>query len=510
MVSMLSSVLIIFILHSLKKHELNIWFWIISVLFTVVLVLFLMVYFELSRRFKHNVNEAEKEMYTTNIVNLDSLTELILKIYFMLEKVSKVETDPNLKKLLINAHSQIEFLQKASTEWRKIKDSLSRSEEAENLYKNYGISKINQTATITSAAIIEAVELFTNKYINSADKIQITQSELAILIYYLSNSIPLIGEFSDSSNRFSRDTIKEVITLFEEIAQFSMHISQDIQQKMKDLMDAERNDSLVYIIQQTHTLVDDFEEFFQSLEKLKNVSNNFADTSIEKLNNIADFAVNIEDIAETIKVISLNVSIEAANTGSSARGFQVLARDLRVFAQKTLKFAGDVKLRVQDTIESTQGLKEEYLDNMNIVYTFVQEMKDSIENFKTIIESSFERIQSIIMILQEFARKIDEGLKSVVGKLQYYDITSQEVEHLSQFIENIFETAKKGSLTLNLDNYISSEKRQDIQISILESINKIITTRNERKILNKYEEIYGTAVSERESESGITDDIILF
>ncbi len=445
---------------------------------------------------KRLLQKNEKERILFNLLSMESLCQMILKLYYTLESSTRTDSDPKLRSILLKAKPQAEMLETCRLDWKKIKTEIETENSESSYFKaKEHIHKLNHSITHAGVSILDVVEQFSTNFRKASSGMNISQKHLATLIYYLSNTIPMISDFSDSSNQFSRTIIKEVISLFEEIAHFSMEVTKEIQTRMQELMDENRNDSLVYIIQQTHTLVTDFEEFFHSLENLKNVSNHFVDSSIEKLNNIAEFAVSIEDIAETIKVISLNVSIEAANTGSSARGFQVLARDLREFAQKTLKFAGDVKAKVQDTIDSTSELKGDYLDNMNTVYDFVKEMKESIVNFKNIIEASFEKIQSIILVLQEFAHKVDSGLKHIIGKLQYYDITSQEIEHLSVFIEEIFNTAQKGRKEIELEGIVTSEDRRAIQVQILENIEKIITTKNERAILQKYKDMYDINVT---------------
>lgn len=459
---------------------------------------------------------SEQESYHSSLLSMESLSQIVLRIYYTLEQATKNSVDQQLRGILLKAQPQVELLESTRLDWERLKKDLkSRNPEYSDPRKREQIQELNRSIIRAGVMVLEAVEQFAGNFRKNNEIMLKSQKNLSTLIYYLSNTIPMISDFSDSSNEFSRTIIKEVITLFEEIARFSMKISSDIQSKMQELMDESRKDSLVFIIQQTHTLVTDFEEFFRSLENLKNVSNHFVENSIEKLRNIAEFAVSIEDIAETIKVISLNVSIEAANTGSSARGFQVLARDLREFAQRTLRFAGDVKAKVQDTIDSTSELKGEYLDNMNIVYDFVREMKDSIENFKNIIEASFEKIQSIILILQEFAGRVDSGLKNIIGKLQYYDITSQEIEHLSEFIEEIFNTAQKGKEVIRLEELITSAERKEIQSRILENIERIITTKNERLILHKYREMYDLGTPESRSDAAAAsaneeDSIILF
>ena len=255
------------------------------------------------------------------------------------------------------------------------------------------------------------------------------------------------------------------------------------------------------------------------MEKLKTVSDNFTEKTTEKLQNIQGIANSIEEIAQTIKVLSLNVSIEAANTGNAGKGFQVLARDLREFTSKTMNFAKEVKSRVKDALNTTDELKNQYIQSVGSVYSYIDEIKVSILSFEKIIHDSFDKIKIIINNIKIFASYIDNGIKEVVGKLQYYDITSQEVSHLGLFIERIFVNLFNSKMIdKNVSDFLSDDNKAFIKQDVLRIISEIITTANERKILSKYENMFGiklqadiTIENKADQElKGKDDSIILF
>ncbi len=375
-------------------------------------------------------------------------------------------------------------------------DKLDSARVQERLSTELALN-INQT----SSQIFEINREFYTNYFKIRDQNAALSINMARNLYYLGNLIPIISDLSTSSNKFSHDIIVDVVGHFENIADFSTRITQDIQQSMSALMDDSRQDSLSYILKQAHAVVQDFEQFFQSMESLRGVSDSFVTTTIQKLSHIADIALSIEDISETIKVLSLNVSIEAANTGTSARGFQVLARDLREFAQKTLKFAGEVKSQVNETIETTGNIKDRYLQNMQVVYDYVIGLKASIESFEVIIQNSFQYIEDIIHTLNDFSNNLNKSVKQIIGKLQYQDITNQEVEHISLLISRILELSTKGVKETHASDYLDTETRLVIRKEILDIINELITTSNERKILQEYEAIFDINVE----DNGILD-----
>lgn len=362
------------------------------------------------------------------------------------------------------------------------------------------------------------IEQFAAEYLKNKNLVNATYNNMGSLIYHLAVAMPILMDFTNIFNSFSKDMILDVISKFGEITSSSHRMADEIESSINSLMDETKQDSLSFIIRKAHDLVMDFENFYKNMDNLKEVSDTFTEKSAEKLRNIQDIANSIEEIAETIKVLSLNVSIEAANTGAAGKGFQVLARDLRDFTNRTMKFAHDVKNRVKDALSTTENLKSNYVQSMNVVYRYMDEIKSSIKSFEGIIHTSFEKLKSIIDNLRKFSTSIDAGIKEVVSKLQYYDITSQEVDHLRLFFEKLFiNIYNTKSIHIDVGNIIPDQEKTEIKKEILKIIGEIITTSNERKILGKYEDSFGirSENSQTHRNSAIQkilqeDNVILF
>ena len=452
------------------------------------------------KAFKTYLIESRTRMLTS-FYAVNSSMNIIISLFMTLEKM-RVPGDEKFADVKYQVlRNSINKIKETILSFSHYEDMLKNPESVDEDLVDSGMKEINNHLFTLNEHIVSAMEDFANSYGDKSDTIKKTGFEMATLIYYLANIIPIISDFSSSSNRFSRTVIMQVIGQFEEIASFSTRITDGIQSTMSDLMNEGKEDSLAFIIKRAHSVVEDFDTFYKSMDSLKDVSNQFVHNSIEKLKNISDIADSIEEIAETIKVISLNVSIEAANTGNIGKGFHVLARDLRQFAHTTMRFAQDVKNRVQDTMMTTEKLKEGYVENMESVYRYGEEIKQSIESFETIIIKSFEKIRTIIDTLRSFSDKIDNGIKEVVGKLQYYDITSQEVEHLSQFIEQIFRISSTRIDEIHIDHILDQDTRQIIKVQILDTVNKIITTKNEREIYETYQKVFGVRVNQIDIEN---------
>jgi len=346
-----------------------------------------------------------------------------------------------------------------------------------------------------------------------------TNHIMARSVVYFSFSIPIISDFTRIFNEFSKDLVMDIIRRFQEISESSHRITSEIESNMNNLMDSGNSNSLAYIISEARKLVNNFSSFVTNMDEFKKTSLDFAMRSTEKLRGIQDIADSIGSIADSIKVLSLNVSIEAANAGEAGKGFQVLSRDLREFTSRTMKFAQEVKSRVKDALSTTEQLKDNFASSQANVYDYMDTIRKSIENFESIVNVSIGRIREIIQSIRSFSEQIDESIKGVVGKLQYYDITSQEVEHLGVIFERLFMELYNNQMTgVDMNSMVTEEQSMEMKRDVLRIIDEVITTSNERKILTKYENLFGVKIQsddviENKSQERMgqkSDDVILF
>ncbi len=415
-------------------------------------------------------------------------TDIIGSLVAALEEIGAVHPDGSLREKTVRMRERLNLLQNA------VSDLEQRPHSAQT----------EQSVRAARDEMAVLVPECAREFVRLSESRDAKGSELASLAYHLSVSIPILTDFTDVFREFSRDMILEVVNKFSDITASSHRIADDIERSMAALMDEHKQDSLAFIIRKARDLAIDFESFYKNMDNLRTVSDAFTEKSSEKLRTIQDMANSIEQIAETIKVLSLNVSIEAANTGAGGRGFQVLARDLREFTARTMRFAHDVKSRVQDALTTTEGLKSNYQQSMGVVYKYMEDIKGSILSFEGIIRSTFEQIKLIIENIRRFARHIDTGIQEAVGKLQYYDITSQEIGHLRPLLEKLFlERYNTRSLPADVERMIPETDRAEIRRGVLGVVAGVITTPNERKILKKYEETFGMkAGTESKTDAG--------
>ena len=480
-------------------------------------------FFLLSMKRKNQFQQYSKmsgQLAQTALYSFLPQMEIIFSFMVSLDELEKLEADTALvesmnetKKLVYSIRDNIHRLNQKYQSNIKNRNAISYEDLSELTEQ---LKLLNRSIYNSSLRIIATIGNFSEQYIVDKTILSDSNHTMARLIFYLTNVVPIISDFTNSSNEISKTIILEMVNKFETLTVFSDKITKEIRQKMVDLMDEENDQSLTYVVRRTDSLVEEFKVFFSNMEHLRDVSNNFVTKSIEKLKSIADIANSIGEIAETIKVLSLNVSIEAANTGSLGKGFQVLARDLREFAYRTLQFSIEVKTRVGDTIETTEALQEDYLKNITNVFTYVETIRDSLKSFAASINFAFSQIKSVIDSLEEFSQHIDAGIKGVVGQLQFYDVSSQEVEHISIFINQILNMFSSNIETIQINHILRDAEKAQIRVDLVNGIRDFITTANEYDIIKKYEKQYELLKTEKEgsgetdSESNKRGDIILF
>ncbi len=452
----------------------------------------------LLKRRSEKIEKIYEKILTSSFDVFTPQMEIIFSFFVTLSDVKDVKDTGELAKHFEQMKEDVAQIRASIMQANQMNAEIKRSKlytlsQLEKIEKQLAVIKRN--LYFASVHIIVTIGEFSKSFLSNEMTVAKTSSIMAEIIYYLSSIVPILSDFSSSSNEVSKKVILTMIQKFEVISNFSNQITGDIQNTMSELMNENRTDSLAYVVNQAKSVIEEFEAFFHDMQKLKEISSQFVEKSVEKLKGIADIAGSIEDIAETIKVISLNVSVEAANTGNIARGFQVLARDLREFALRTMRFAQDVKTRVKDAMQTTETLRSDYIERMNSVYEYVIGIKNSLETFGTIINQSFSKITGVIETLQNFSNRIEDGIKEVIGQLQYYDIRSQEVEHIGVFIENILQKFYVDMNSNTIDQILDHEQKNDIRLDILSAIEKLITTSSEREILEKYEKLYGIKIS---------------
>ncbi len=454
-------------------------------------------------------------------------TTLSFVIFIVLAVNRKTSMDKELS-LLIN-NIGFSFLNRIQMIRKKLSDEDPRWEIKDLNKRLQAVSeKINTKKTALDAISImhevhellwELIEKFREEYESGISSMAVFKKNLLIRNYTRDMLIPILNDLTVKLNDFSKKIIMDLISRFSDISKNNKLITGGIEKSMLELMEDDKTDNLAHIIKESGRLTAEFDVFYNSMERLKNKWDEFTSKTAGMLKNIGEIINSIQQVSDTIKLISLNFSIQAVSAGNSSKSFQVLARDLRAFTLKTIKFSAEVKDRVKYNQALTSKLTDNYVKDMKNVYDSLNSIKISFESFGSILNSAVKHIKISIQNLNNFSAQIEADMKNVIGKLQFYDITSQGTSHLKSMFEFAFqdnEIAQEDAASPV--ETLSQEEKNTIRKHILEAMNRLITSEQERIVLEKYEkefniQVHENAVIENKAEKDLAvggESVIIF
>jgi len=361
---------------------------------------------------------------------------------------------------------------------------------------SYLISKDSELLQI----VYDKVNFIRDSFISEVKSKKKFEKTLLLFIYNIDIMVEIANRYMKNINSFSYNTLLEVINNFSGISDFAININKNIESSMKDIIDPDNEKSFVSMKRGAENLKNTFELFYKDIQDLKDSSYNFIDTTTKNLKEVEKINQEIQRIARTMHILSINVGIEAANVGD-AKGFQVLARDIREFADKTNNFVISVKKTIDDTIKSTLHLREGFEVNIKKVFSYLEVIKLYLERLVSSLSYATPLLHQSVDKLREFSSNLDKSVKESIVNLQTQDLVKQEIDHMEALINNInneFSTYK-DKIGFDIKNNM---KRKDILKDILVYLDTIVTTKNERAILKEIKEKYGI-----EDEDIVNDSI---
>jgi methyl-accepting chemotaxis protein len=472
---------------------------------TLGMLLFSIILWGYIKQTNRNKFIIQRDDFLVSIQVIESLIVIIEEAHKALKKTITI----------LGSEKRITNYNKINNRMDEMNKTLSLIKEKEINLKNDDISKNNvelmddiyEDLRYLYGFLYSVTTSFTQNMYDFNNEIEflknsndIIQGNLSRILFNLKTSIPILSELSKTSDNFSLDIIKKVFDEFDKMSHFTDDIIENTQVTINSCMDSEDPNSLAFIAKQATEVTKSFDSFFETMSNLKQSSNDFINNSVNSLKQIENTASAIEEIAEKIKIISINVRIEASHLGNINSGFQVLGHNVSEFATMTSKFAKDSHKRINETLASIENLKVQYINSMDNVFKYMEDMQSKIVPFEGIIDNSLKKIRPIIETLSELSKNIGGKIKGVIGNLQYHDVTSQEATHIILYLKSMTEVFNYGIKDININDIISEEEKKEIQTFVINNFRKFLTTENERKSIEKFEKMYDIAGAVIEDE----------
>lgn len=121
----------------------------------------------------------------------------------------------------------------------------------------------------------------------------------------------------------------------------------------------------------------------------------------QKSSLIAGIVDSINQIAHQTNLLALNAAIEAARAGEAGRGFAVVADEINALSAESSKATQKIDAILKDIIETIDTTKKIIDKNGSIVDASYTQLGNTVEIFKTMLNSSQEVISVTDLLKQE-------------------------------------------------------------------------------------------------------------
>jgi methyl-accepting chemotaxis protein len=132
----------------------------------------------------------------------------------------------------------------------------------------------------------------------------------------------------------------------------------------------------------------------------------------------------VKDLADQTNILALNAAIQAAKAGESARGFDVVAREMRSLANQSIKSAvriRDILLETQDSIRATVELTKQGAREIEKSVEQIRESGLSLREMTGITQQSSTAARQIVAASSQQGagiRQIYQGVRELNDSMQ--------------------------------------------------------------------------------------------
>lgn len=195
----------------------------------------------------------------------------------------------------------------------------------------------------------------------------------------------------------------------------------------------------------------DFDSFVnETSDSMQRVVDNVVENSkvgielVELTDGVAQVTLQVRSILGEIggiskqtNLLALNAAIEAARAGEMGRGFAVVADEVRTLSARTSEFSQQIVTLI-DRMQRNVDLTEQAIGRMaGQDMNFALESKQRIESVVKGLEEIDMRRRESIERMGQSAERVSAAVAKAVTSLQFQDMTSQLIGHVSRRIEGI-------------------------------------------------------------------------
>lgn len=140
-------------------------------------------------------------------------------------------------------------------------------------------------------------------------------------------------------------------------------------------------------------------KFDENIKATKEAAEGVATLS-QKSSLIAGIVDSINQIAQQTNLLALNAAIEAARAGEAGKGFAVVADEINGLSAESSQATQKIDTILKDIIDTVEVTKQIIDKNGNIVDESYEQLNDTVDIFKTMLNSS-EEVISVTEVLKK-------------------------------------------------------------------------------------------------------------
>ncbi|MDH5572018.1 MAG: methyl-accepting chemotaxis protein [Gammaproteobacteria bacterium] len=190
----------------------------------------------------------------------------------------------------------------------------------------------------------------------------------------------------------------------------------------------------------------------------------------QKITDIDKLLGEIDSISSQTNLLALNASIEAARAGVAGRGFAVVADEVRNLSQRSNHFSQQIRKNYSEmrhTMDETRHLVGQMASNdLTLTMTSKNRMETLMDEMDQTNNDISHQLQHISAISTDISSSVELGLQS----LQFEDMTSQLIVHMTKRVETIRSFTQSASMLRHDFDII---KRDELQKQLEEHIHHL-------------------------------------